>query len=323
MSELRFVTAGEIAGLLTFPALIDALDAAFRRRIEVPVRHHHAIKRPEGEATLLLMPAWTAEGTEDDVLGTKLVTVFPANGARGLDSVTGLFILNSAATGFPLAVMDGRALTLWRTAAASALAARYLARADASRLAVIGAGALAPYLARAHASVRPIRSIAVWNRTHEKAEAMAAALRADGFEAEAVSDRGAAIGGADIVASATLSPQPLVEGRFLVPGQHVDLVGGFTPTMREADDEAITRARVYVDTRAGAMKEAGDIVIPLASGLLRREGPGGVEGDLFELAAGTAPGRGSASEITLFKSVGTAIEDLAAAELVWKALKAT
>ncbi|QFR34047.1 ornithine cyclodeaminase family protein [Ancylobacter sp. TS-1] len=319
MSGPRFVPAGEIAGLLTFPALIDALDAAFRRPIVTPVRHHHTIARPDGDATLLLMPAWTAAGTEDDVVGTKLVTVQPGNAARGIDTINGLYILNSGATGVPLAILDARALTVWRTAAASALAARYLAREDASRLAVIGAGALAPYLARAHASVRPIRSIVVWNRTQAKAEAMAESLRAEGFEARAEMDRGAAIAGADIVTSATLSPQPLVEGRYLNPGQHVDLVGGFTPTMREADDEAIRRARVYVDTRAGATKEAGDIVVPLSTGVLA---PDGIRGDLFELAAGTAPGRGRADEITLFKSVGTAIEDLAAAELVWKALNA-
>ena len=319
MSELRFVSAGEIARLMSFPALIDALDAAFRRRIETPVRHHHAIWRPGGEeGTLLLMPAWTADGTDEDVLGTKLVTVFPGNARRGMDSVIGLYVLNSAATGEPLAVMDGRALTVWRTAAASALAARYLARADASRLTVIGAGAMAPYLARAHASVRPIRAITVWNRTLSKAEALAESLRAEGFDARAEADRGAAIAGADIVTSATLSPGPLVEGRFLKAGQHVDLVGGFTPSMREADDEAIRLARVYVDTRAGAGKEAGDIVVPLANGVLAADA---IHGDLFELAAGTAKGRGAADEITLFKSVGTAIEDLAAAELVWKGLR--
>jgi ornithine cyclodeaminase len=319
MSDLRFVSSGEIAGLLSFPALIDAIEAAFRRSITVPVRHHHTLPRPDGDATALLMPAWTSEGTEDDVYGTKLVTVFPGNAARGIESITGLYILNSGATGQPLAVMDARALTVWRTAAASALAARYLAREDASRLALIGAGALAPYLARAHASVRPIRSITIWNRTLAKAEALAESLRREGFEATAEADRGAAIAGADIVTSATLSPQPLVEGRYLAPGQHVDLVGGFTPIMREADDAAIRRARVYVDTRAGAGKEAGDIVIPLASGVLAADA---IQGDLFELTAGTAKGRGSADEITLFKSVGTAIEDLAAAELVWKALKA-
>jgi ornithine cyclodeaminase len=316
---MRFVSGAEIAGLLDFPTLIDALEAAFRRPIVTPVRHHHTMARPDGDATLLLMPAWTAEGTDDDVQGTKLVTVAPGNAARGLDTINGLYILNSGATGVPLAVLDARVLTLWRTAAASALAARYLARPDAARLAVIGAGALAPYVARAHASVRPIREIRVWNRTPERAEATAARLCADGLNAVATADRGEAIGWADIVTSATLSPAPLVEGQFLRPGQHVDLIGGFTPTMREADDEAIRRARVYVDTRGGALKEAGDIVIPIASGLICSED---VQGDLFELAAGKAPLRGAAEEITLFKSVGTAIEDLAAAELVWKRLEA-
>lgn len=318
MEGLRLVSAEEIGRLLTFPALIDALDNAFRRRIVTPVRHHHHVERPGGDGTLLLMPAWSADGTEEDVMGTKLVSVFPGNNARGLDSVIGLYVLNSAATGEPRAVMDGRTLTVWRTAAASALAARYLAREDARHLTIIGAGALAPYLARAHASVRPIRTVTIWNRTLERAEFLAATLRAEGFEARAEADRGTAIAEADIVSSATLSAAPLVEGRYLRPGTHVDLVGGFTPTMREADDAAIRRSRVYVDTRAGASKEAGDIVIPLASGVLT---PEAIQGDLFELAAGTAPRRGSADEITLFKSVGTAIEDLAAAELVWKALK--
>lgn len=315
---MRFVSGAEIAGLLDFPTLIDALEAAFRRPIVTPVRHHHTMARPDGDATLLLMPAWTAEGTDQDVQGTKLVTVAPGNAARGLDTINGLYILNSGATGVPLAVLDARVLTLWRTAAASALAARVLSRPDSTKLAVIGAGALAPYVARAHASVRPIREIRVWNRTIERAEAMAAKLRADGLNASATSNREEAIGWADIVTSATLSPAPLVEGRFLKPGQHVDLVGGFTPTMREADDEAIRRSRIYVDTRGGALKEGGDIVIPIANGLLRAED---VQGDLFELAAGKAPLRGSPDEITLFKSVGTAIEDLAAAELVWKRLE--
>lgn len=315
---MRFVSGAEIAELLNFPALIDALDAAFRRPIVTPVRHHHTIVRPDGDATLLLMPAWTAAGTDADMVGTKLVTVQPGNAARGIDTINGLYILNSGATGVPLAVMDARVLTVCRTAAASALAARYLARPDASKLAVIGAGAVAPYLARAHSAVRPIGEIRIWNRTFARAEAVAQALRAEGLPAQAVEDREAAISWADIVSSATLSAVPLVEGRHLRPGQHVDLVGGFTPTMREADDEAIRRARVHVDTRAGAGKEAGDIVLAVASGALAADG---IAGDLFELCAGTAPGRTAPDEITLFKSVGTAIEDLAAAELVWNTLR--
>ncbi|TIV13388.1 MAG: ornithine cyclodeaminase family protein, partial [Mesorhizobium sp.] len=201
---------------------------------------------------------------------------------------------------------------------ASALAASYLARKDASRLLVIGAGALSPFLAKAHSAVRPITSIRIWNRTPANAEKVAAALRAERLPASAAGDLDAELAEADIVASATISNTPLVKGALLKPGAHVDLVGGFTPDMREADDDAIKRARVYVDTRAGATKEAGDIVQPLASGLLK---PEAIIADLHELARGEKQGRQTDSEITLFKSVGAALEDLAAGIAVYEALK--
>jgi len=213
--------------------------------------------------------------------------------------------------------MRTRALTLWRTAAASALAASYLARPDARRMAMIGAGALAPRLIAAHAAVRPIAEVAIWNRTPEKAERLAATLDRPGLRVRATSDLAAAVGEADIVSAATLSAEPLVKGVWLKAGTHVDLVGAFTPVMREADDETIRRARVYVDTRAGAATEAGDIVQPIASGILAAEA---IRGDLFDLSRGNATGRGAAEEITLFKSVGSAIEDLAAAVLVFSRL---
>ncbi|WP_292633860.1 ornithine cyclodeaminase family protein, partial [Mesorhizobium sp.] len=215
-------------------------------------------------------------------------------------------------------MIDGQRLTQWRTTCASALAASYLARKDASRLLVIGAGALSPFLAKAHSAVRPITSIRIWNRTPANAEKVAAALRAEGFPANAAGDLDAELAEADIIASATISNTPLVKGALLKPGAHVDLVGGFTPDMREADDDAIKRARVYVDTRAGATKEAGDIVQPLASGLLK---PEAIIADLHELARGEKQGRQTDSEITLFKSVGAALEDLAAGIAVYKALK--
>ncbi|RWG38146.1 MAG: ornithine cyclodeaminase family protein, partial [Mesorhizobium sp.] len=203
------------------------------------------------------------------------------------------------------------------TACASALAASYLAREDAERLLVVGAGALSPFLARAHSAVRPITAIRIWNRTPANAEKVAAELRAEGFAATAASDLDAEIGQADIVSSATITTTPLIKGALLKPGTHVDLVGGFTPVMRESDDDAIARARVYVDTRAGAAKEAGDIVQPLASGVLK---PQAIVADLHELARGQKKGRQSPSEITLFKSVGAALEDLAAGIAVYKAL---
>lgn len=311
---MRFIAAQEIGAALDFPALIAALKDAFRADFNVPLRHHHAIEREGGTATLLLMPAWSAAGPAS-FLGTKIVTVFPDNVSRGVPSVTGVYLLLSGETGALLAAFDGRALTLWRTAAASALAATYLAREDASYLLLVGAGALAPYLIRAHAGVRPIRKVSIWNRTPARAEALALALRAEKLDVSVVRKLEDAASKADIVSCATLSNEPLIRGAWLKAGAHLDLVGGFKPTMRETDDGAIERARVYVDTRAGAMKEAGDIADPIRRGILREED---IRGDLFELCRGSAKGRAADNEITLFKSVGSAIEDLAAAMLLWK-----
>jgi ornithine cyclodeaminase len=315
---VRTITADQIDRILTYPALVDALREAFKADIAAPIRHHHTVKQPGADATLLLMPAWTtgAQGGEQ-FLGTKIVTVFPDNGKLSKPAVLGSYILMSGATGEPLAVMDGTTLTRWRTACASALAASYLAREDATHLAMIGAGALAPYLVRAHASVRPIKRVTLWNRTRGHAVQAAFGLAVGGLEVEVSDDLEAAVRDADIVSCATLSSAPLVCGKWLKKGAHVDLVGGFTPKMREADDDAVKKARVYVDTRAGATKEAGDIVQPLKSGVLKKES---ILGDLFELTRGKAKGRTGNMQVTLFKSVGTAIEDLAAAMLVWRGL---
>ena len=316
------ISAAEVDRALTFSGLVETLRTAFRDGAVQPVRHHHTVERPDGAAsTLLLMPAWTdlnAAGTsKDGHIGVKIVTVSPDNNAIAKPAVMGLYLLLDGVTGEPQALIDGQRLTQWRTACASALAASYLAREDASRLLVIGAGALSPFLVKAHSAVRPIKSIRIWNRTPANAEKVAAALRAEGLPAEAAGDLGAEMAEADIVSSATISNEPLVRGAQLKTGAHVDLVGGFTPTMREADDAAITRARVYVDTRAGATKEAGDIVQPLASGVLKADA---IVADLHELARGQKKGRQSADEITLFKSVGAALEDLAAGIAVYKAL---
>jgi len=313
---VRFVSADEIAAVLQFPALIAAIADAFRAEITVPLRHHHAMARKGGEATLLLMPAWTAEGAQN-FIGTKVATVFPGNVTRGQASVTGTYLLMKGETGEPLAAIDGRVFTLWRTAASSALAASFLAREDAESLLMVGAGALAPYLIRAHASVRPLRRIALWNRTRARAESLAAAFSSLGFDARVADDLESAVGAADIVSCATLSSTPLVQGNWLQPGTHLDLVGGFKPAMREADDETLKRARLYVDTRAGALQEAGDIVDPLRRGVIREQD---IQGDLCDLCRGRVKGRASLDEITLFKSVGTAIEDLATAMLIWSRL---
>ena len=214
--------------------------------------------------------------------------------------------------------MDGTALTAWRTACASALAARYLAREDASHLVMVGAGVLSAHLVRAHRTVRPITRVTLWNRTRSRAVSTAFALTAAGIATAVADDLETAVREADIVSCATLSETPLVRGAWLKKGVHVDLVGAFTPKMREADDATVRRARVYVDSRASAPKSSGDIAIPLKKKILSLND---IQGDLYELCRGTAKGRKRKDEITLFKSTGIAIEDLAAAMLVWNGLK--
>jgi alanine dehydrogenase len=311
---LHHITAEDIARTLTYSELIEALRRAFRADITVPIRHHHTIPMSGADATLLLMPAWTGNRT---FIGCKFLTVFPDNALRGKPSVYGSYLLLSGASGEPLAVMDGRELTAWRTGAASALAATYLASADASHLLMIGAGALAPHLIAAHAAVRPIRQVTLWNRTRARAETLAEKLTGSGMTVAVTDNLEAALGSADIVSCATLTHEPLVRGALLKRGSHVDLVGGFTPAMREADDATVSCASLYVDTREGAREKAGDIVDPIRRGIIKEHD---VRGDLFELCRGTSPGRQSTDEITLFKSVGSAIEDLAAAMLVWERL---
>jgi ornithine cyclodeaminase len=224
----------------------------------------------------------------------------------------GSFLLFDGQSGKPLVVMDGPALTARRTAAASALAATYLARPDCERLLMIGTGALASHLIEAHASVRPIVNVLVWGRRHEKAVKLAQRLNRRSLKVAATTDLANAVRGAHIVCCATPSETPIVEGHWLPLGVHLDLVGGFRPEMREADDDCIRRGRVFVDTRAGALTEAGDIIQPLKSGILREDD---IAGDLFDLARGTRGGRRYHDQITIFKSVGSAIEDLAAARL--------
>jgi ornithine cyclodeaminase len=317
---MRLVSAEDVNNALDDKALVEALREMFRSGCEVPLRHHHNIPTPDAaDGTLLLMPAWQINGQGGGQIGIKLVTVFPDNGRVGLASILGQYLLLDGTTGQPQALIDGVQLTLRRTACASALAADYLARQDASRLVMVGAGALAPYLIRAHAAVRPIRSVMIWNHNGDKADALAAELKIDGIEVTAGMDLEAAVRTADIVSCATLSSQPLVKGAWLPAGCHLDLVGAFRPDMRECDDMAVTRARVYVDTREGALVEGGDIAIPLENGSIQKSD---VHGDLFDLTRGLVEGRRPAqgTDITLFKSVGTALEDLAAARLVMRNL---
>ncbi len=303
--------ADAIAKRLDRPALIDALETAFRSNITVPLRHHHTLPEPAGsDSTLLLMPAWD----DGAYIGIKIVAVMPQNSDLNLPAVQATFLLLDRKTGVPLALLDGPEITARRTAAASALASRYLSRSDSSHLLMVGTGVLAPHLIRSHLAVRPLARVSVWGRSRDKAEAVAAQFANEDISVNAVDDLQTGVEAADIISAATLSQQPLIKGDWLQAGQHLDLVGAFTPAMRETDDTALRRARVYVDTE-GAITESGEICQPLAAGVLSRDD---IQGDLFDLTRGVVQGRQSATEITLFKSAGTAIEDLAAARLAYE-----
>ena len=298
-----------VAAALPYKQLIEALNVAFASDVEAPVRTHHEVPVPDGAGgNLLLMPAWKAGGS----MGVKVVTVFPDNASQGAPAVFGTYLLMSAETGVPVAILDGTELTVRRTAAASALASSYLSRGDSKRLLMVGTGNLAPHLIMAHTSARPIEQVLVWGRRREAAAALVEMLAGVTFDIGIADDLESAIRQADIISCATLATEPLLSGRHLRAGQHIDLVGAFRPDMREADTEALVRSEIFVDTRAGAFSEAGEIVQDLETGAIAEAD---ILAELSDLCRGNASGRSAAETITMFKSVGTALEDLAAAEL--------
>ncbi len=307
-NTLRFFSTEQIHQALDYPSLIDALRDMFASQAQVPLRHTHSIGDHDG-GKLLLMPAWR----NGAAIAVKIVTVFPNNRDHGVNTVAATVLLMDGVTGHPIALFDGEALTLRRTAAAAALASSYLSRPDAETLVIVGAGQLAPFMAHAHCAVRPIQRVLVWARRPEAALQLVARLVEEGLPAAAARDLPGALEQADIVSCATTSSEPIVYARDLKAGVHIDLAGGFTPAMREVDDAVVQSSKIFVDTFAGALVEAGDLVQPLAAGLIERCQ---VLAELADLACGRHAGRGDPGERTLFKSVGTALEDLAAACLV-------
>lgn len=298
---MQVYSAEQVHAALPWPRLADALEQGFVRGARTPLRHAHALSASD---TLLLMPAWN-----DEIIVTKLVTVMP----QAPHTVQAHLVALERSSGRALALLDGEAVTLRRTAAVSALVAARLAP-GARTLLVVGAGRLAPWMVRAHAALSPgLEQVLVWGRDPARARLTADALAAEGLPAQAAPGLEAAVRRAHIVCCATTSTMPLVRGEWLAPGAHLDLVGGFKPTMREVDDAAVERARVLVDTYAGALAEAGDLVQPMAAGRIGREH---VRAELAEWLRGERAVRESAGDLTLFKSVGTALEDLAAAACV-------
>jgi ornithine cyclodeaminase len=314
---MQIIDAHQTRAALDFGRLVPALRAAFVAGAQVPPRHVHAIESGGRHGTVLIMPAWSEAG----YLGIKTINIFPANSTHGLPALHATYVLYDASTGVPLAQLDGNEITAHRTAAASALGASFLAREDAANLLVLGTGRVARLLPAAHASVRPIRELHVWNHRPEGARALAAEWRAAGWNAHAVDDDpdalALAVRAADIVSCATLASAPVVRGEWLAPGTHLDLIGSFTPAMKEADPASFAGARVFVDTDE-ALHKAGDLLDAFATGALAAAD---VQGTMRQLCRGERTGRGAAAERTVFKAVGTALEDLAAAVLAWQALR--
>ncbi|USD39059.1 MULTISPECIES: ornithine cyclodeaminase family protein [Ferrimonas] len=298
------LSATTVNRALPYSSLIPALQQAFCQAITAPMRHHHDMDNPgHRETTLLLMPAWQA----GDKVGVKLVTVAPDHSP----AIQGIYLLMDLASGRPELMMDAPALTARRTAAASALAASFLAPTQARTLLMVGTGTLSKQLIQAHCAVRPIERVLIWGRDFNKAQCLAQSLPQ--IHCQPIRHLETGCREADVISVATLARTPLIDGHWLRPGQHLDLVGAYRPDMREANDEAVRRCQLFVDTRQGALKETGELVIPLQQGLISDSD---IVADLFDLCRKTHPGRTDEHQLTLFKSVGHALEDLAAAKLV-------
>lgn len=288
----------------------------------VPALREMHLKRPDDQADMLL-EAPAKEGGVDRLLnraawfsgegiGIKLATIFPNNPTSGaqLPSIHAVYVLFGGAHGDPQAVMEAKVLTWRKTAGDSALGADFLARRDADSLLMVGAGAMAPELIRAHLSVRPsIERVTVWNRSRERAEELITSLKGTLGERriELAGDLEAAAGDAAVICCATMSETPVIQGAWLKPGTHLDLVGAYTPSMREADDEALRRGRLFVDSRATTVGHIGELIFPMESGVITEED---IQGDLFQLCEGSRPARGGEEEITIFKNGGGGHLDL-------------
>ena len=308
------LSAQDLESILTPTLVVEALRAGFSQGVHVPLRHHHTVTTGTHPRTMLIMPAWSSHTDASSVMGVKLVNVYPNNPSIDIPSIQGSYVLFDKLTGTPQCTMDGRTLTLFRTAAASVLAATYLARPESKRLLLVGTGHLAPYIVRTYVEVLNIKEVLVWGRNSKKAFNLAGRLRKRGIEANSIAELEAGVRWADIISCATMSTSPLVLGTWLEPGKHVDLIGGFTEEMRETDDEVIERATLFVDTREGALSEAGDLIQPIRNGIILESD---ISADMNELVSTKHPGRSSPEEITVFKSVGTALEDLVTAQLAF------
>ncbi len=308
---MLIISDDKIKEHLGYAGLIESLRNIFLSDYTMPLRHHHFYTTPEGlENTLILMPVWN-----QDYIGMKQVTVAPGNAQLGIPSIFARYILSDARTGQPLAMMNAAELTSRRTACTSALAANYLSRKDAKNLLIVGSGKVAQHLGQAYAAIRDLESIEVWARNKEKMAELVQDLQSKGLPAKESNNLEASVRNADIVSCATLSETPVILGDWVKPGTHLDMIGSHKPNTRETDNVAIRKSTIFVDSRMGALHETGELAIPIAQGIISEED---VKADITELIRGIHGGRSSEEEITLFKSAGLGVEDLAAALMVFK-----
>jgi ornithine cyclodeaminase len=307
LGAITIIDGDEVARRAPYGELVDALEQG---HLGPPAEVRRIVYGPDGsDQNFMALPAWQA----GEAIGIKLVTVFPDNPTRGLPSVQAVVVLFDGTTGEALALIDGTELTYRKTAADSALGSRLLSRPDCTSMLMVGAGGLAPHLIAAHRAVRPgIERVLVWNRTRTRAEALVDAGVADAV----VDDLPAAVAGADLVSTATMSPEPLIRGAWLTPGTHVDCVGAYLPDRREVDDDVVRRAELFVDSRLAAVHESGDLVVPLANGVIDDTS---ILADLADLCRGVHPGRSDADAITMFENGGGGHLDLMTARFLWQA----
>lgn len=304
---MQFIDKEEVARLTPYGALIEALTQGLREPIESPPRSHF---NPNHDASaVLIMPAWQP----GRIMGTKIVSIWPGNNAQGKPAVSAVYVLTSCQDGTTLAVIDGTELTLRRTAAAAALAAKLLARRQSKKLAVLGTGALSAHMAMAHHSVFDLTEITIWGRQLEKAQTVVDALATQGIAARATTDLDSALADTDIVAAVTTATRPFIRSETVKAGMHLGLIGAFTANMAEAEPQLLSKVRLFADTREGVLQKGGEVVQALQAGLIVAAD---VRAELAELVAlsAPAPGRSSDQDITVFKSVGFAALDLIAAD---------
>lgn len=313
--HMKIVSAEQVNEVLSFPKLIDALQEAFSRQFTMPARMVFSLDDEQGNRNAFaLLPSWT-----DSLIAVKAFTYFPDNPRPTYQSLYSKIMLFDRQHGEPLALVDGASVTYWRTAGVSGLASRLLSRKDSETLLLLGTGNLAHYLIMAHASVRPLKRILVWGRTPDNVNAVVerACASLNDVEVSPVDDLPTACGRADIIVSATGSHAPLIEGEWVSAGTHTDFLGNHHADGRECDTDLVLASKVYVDSRENCLREAGEILVPIDEGVYSKDK---IVGELAEMCARKVPLRKNDREITLFKSVGTALSDLVAAGMAYKSI---